>query len=42
MAGLDGIARQIDPTKAGFGPFDTNVFAWSAEERKRSKACLHR
>jgi len=37
MAGLDGIARQIDPTAAGFGPFDTNVFAWSAEERKKIK-----
>jgi glutamine synthetase len=37
MAGLDGIVRQIDPTAAGFGPFDTNVFAWSAEERKKIK-----
>ncbi len=37
MAGLDGIVKQIDPTAAGFGPFDTNVFAWSAEERKKIK-----
>jgi glutamine synthetase len=37
MAGLDGIARQIDPTQAGFGPFDTNVFTWTAEERKKIK-----
>ncbi len=37
MAGLDGIMKQIDPTAAGFGPFDTNVFAWSAEERKKIK-----
>jgi glutamine synthetase len=37
MAGLDGILSEIDPTEAGFGPFDTNVFAWSAEERKRIK-----
>jgi glutamine synthetase len=35
MAGLDGIVNEIDPSEAGFGPFDTNVFAWSAEERKR-------
>jgi glutamine synthetase len=37
MAGLDGILNQIDPTEAGFGPFDTNVFAWPAEERKKIK-----
>lgn len=27
MAGLDGIAKRIDPTKEGFGPVDQNVFA---------------
>lgn len=37
MAGLDGIVKQIDPTAAGFGPFDTNIFTWSAEERKKIK-----
>ena len=37
MAGLDGILNKIDPTVAGFGPFDSNVFAWSAEERKKIK-----
>lgn len=37
MAGLDGIRRQIDPTKAGFGPFDSNVFTWSEEERRKIK-----
>jgi len=37
MAGLDGIQREIDPTTAGFGPFDTNVFTWSREERKKIK-----
>jgi glutamine synthetase len=26
MAGIDGIENKIDPTKEGFGPFDTNVF----------------
>jgi glutamine synthetase len=36
-AGLDGIVRRIDPTQAGFGPIDTNVFAWSEEERRKIK-----
>jgi glutamine synthetase len=31
MAGLDGIYRQIDPTAAGFGPIDENIFDWSPE-----------
>jgi glutamine synthetase len=35
MAGLDGIIRRIDPTEAGFGPFDSNIFTWSEEERKQ-------
>jgi glutamine synthetase len=33
LAGLDGIQRQIDPTAAGFGPIDANIFAWSEAER---------
>jgi glutamine synthetase len=37
MAGLDGILNQLDPSDAGFGPFDTNIFAWPAEERERIK-----
>jgi len=37
MAGLDGIRQEIDPTEAGFGPFDTNVFEWSEKERARIK-----
>jgi glutamine synthetase len=37
MAGLDGIRRKINPSEAGFGPFDTNIFDWPAEERKRIK-----
>jgi glutamine synthetase len=37
MAGLDGIQKEIDPTDAGFGPFDTNIFAWSEEDRKKIK-----
>jgi glutamine synthetase len=33
MAGLDGIRNKIDPTEAGFGPIDQNVFAWTDEQR---------
>jgi len=35
MAGLDGVLRKIDPTQAGFGPFDSNIFTWSEEERRK-------
>jgi glutamine synthetase len=35
MAAIDGIKRKIDPTKEGFGPFDTNVFALSPSEREK-------
>jgi len=33
LAGLDGIRRQIDPTAAGFGPIDADVFSWSNDQR---------
>ncbi len=33
LAGLDGIHRQIDPTEAGFGPIDADVFSWTDEQR---------
>lgn len=33
MAGLDGVRRRIDPTAAGFGPIDENIFDWSPERR---------
>lgn len=33
MAGLDGIRRQIDPSEAGFGPIDEDVFGWSEGQR---------
>ncbi|MCX8011449.1 MAG: type I glutamate--ammonia ligase, partial [Ignavibacteria bacterium] len=26
MAGIDGVINKIDPTKEGFGPYDTNIF----------------
>ena len=36
MAGLDGIKNKIMPTpENGFGPFDSNVHAWSQEQRKK-------
>jgi glutamine synthetase len=38
MAGLDGIQRQLDPTEAGFGPIDENIFAWPPEKRATIKA----
>jgi glutamine synthetase len=37
LAGLDGIKKQIDPTEAGFGPFDEDVFSWNAEQRRTIK-----
>ncbi len=33
MAGIDGIQRKVDPTKAGFGPIDEDIFSWPAEKR---------
>jgi len=38
MAGLDGILNEIDPTKAGFGPIDDNIFAWPEEQRAQVKS----
>jgi glutamine synthetase len=37
MAGLDGILNEIEPTDAGFGPFDTNIFDWPPAERAKIK-----
>lgn len=33
QAGIDGMTRRLDPTAEGFGPYDTNVFEMSPEER---------
>jgi len=33
MAGIDGIKNQIDPTEAGFGPINEDVFSWPEEKR---------
>ena len=38
LAGLDGIQRQIDPTAAGFGPIDADVFSWTDAQRANIKA----
>lgn len=35
MAGLDGIKKKIDPTKHNFGPFDDNIFEWSAAKKAK-------
>lgn len=32
MAGLDGIKKQIDPSKLGYGPFDKNIYELSSAE----------
>ena len=38
MAGMDGIARQIDPMKAGFGPYNEDISAWPEERRAHIKS----
>jgi glutamine synthetase len=38
MAGLDGIKRKIDPTKAGFGPLDKNIYDLPEREAKKIKS----
>lgn len=38
LAGLDGIQRRIDPTAAGFGPIDEDVFSWSEDKRAGIKS----
>jgi glutamine synthetase len=38
LAGLDGIKRQIDPIKAGFGPLDQNIYDLTPEEAARIKS----
>jgi glutamine synthetase len=37
MAGIDGIKKKIDPTKAGFGPFDIDIDKVSKEEKAKIK-----
>jgi len=37
MAGIDGIRNKIDPHKAGYGPYDINLYNLSKEEQARIK-----
>jgi glutamine synthetase len=37
LAGLDGIRQEIDPTEAGFGPIDADIFSWTGEQRAEIK-----
>jgi glutamine synthetase len=34
LAGIDGVKQKIDPTDAGFGPFDFNIFELSPAEQQ--------
>lgn len=38
MAGIDGIRRKIDPTAAGYGPIDDDIFSWTDQQRKSIKS----
>jgi glutamine synthetase len=38
LAGLDGILNQIDPTSAGYGPINEDIFTWSEERRQTIKS----
>jgi len=38
MAGIDGIRKKIDPSAAGFGPYDINVFKAPPEVRDRIRS----
>ena len=37
MAGLDGVANEIDPHANGWGPYDMNLYHLSEEEKKKLK-----
>jgi glutamine synthetase len=38
MAGLDGIKKKIDPRALGYGPFDTNIYEMSDEEKSEIRS----
>ena len=38
MAGIDGVKNKIDPAKAGYGPYDFNLYALSDKQKKRIKS----
>jgi glutamine synthetase len=37
-AGIDGIKKRIDPSKAGFGPLDTNIYELDPEAAKNVRS----
>ena len=38
MAGIDGVVNKTDPVKAGYGPFDYNLYDLSDEDKGRIKS----
>ena len=38
MAGIDGIKKEIDPMKGGWGPYDFNLYDLTEEQKKEVKA----
>jgi glutamine synthetase len=38
MAGVDGIKNKIDPTAAGFGPINKNIYHLPEEEKAKIKS----
>jgi glutamine synthetase len=38
MAGIDGIKKQIDPVREGYGPYDFNLYYLSDKEKKKIKS----
>jgi len=35
LAGLDGIAKKLDPTELGYGPFDDDVTKWNDDKQNK-------
>lgn len=38
MAGIDGVLNKIDPEKAGYGPYDFNLYNLSDEEKEKIRS----
>jgi glutamine synthetase len=38
LAGLDGVRRKLDPTREGFGPYETNLYELPDEELQRIRS----
>jgi glutamine synthetase len=38
LAGLDGVINKIDPTEAGFGPINEDIFSWPPKKQKSIKS----